>query len=67
MRLWNHYAPAKEWTKWVARTSTEDRLSQVIRRKHREQYQHQRCPYPDCDIHAEPLTELPVLASDNHR
>jgi len=68
MRLWNHYAPAKEWHRWVQHTSTEeDQLAKVIRRHHREQYQHQRCPYPDCDVHAEPLTEQPVLASDNPR
>lgn len=40
MRLWNHYAPAKEWHRWVQHTSTEeDQLAKVIRRHHREQYQ----------------------------
>jgi len=60
VRLWNHYAPAKEWTKWVAHTSTEDRLSQVIRSRHRERFAHETCPFADCEIHHEPL----LLAHD---
>jgi len=67
MRLWDHYDPAKEWHRWVLHSSTEGELFKVIRRRHREQYQHQRCPYPDCDIHPEPLTELPVLAHDMNK
>ena len=65
MRIWNHYDPAKEWTRWVQHTSTEDRLSKVIRRHHREQYAHNTCPFRDCEIHYEPLTEMAELGSDN--
>jgi len=64
MRLWNHYAPAKEWHRWVQHSSTEDRLGILIRRKHREQYAHNTCPFSDCEIHYEPLTELPALGHD---
>jgi len=67
MKLWDHYAPLKEWHRWVDHSSTEDQLAKVIQRLHREQYQHQRCPYPDCDQHPQPLTELPALGSDIHK
>jgi len=64
MRLWNHYAPAKEWHRWVQHTSTEDRLFKVIRRQHRERFSHNTCPYSECDQHPEPLV---LLASDNRK
>jgi len=61
MRMWNHYAPAKEWHRWVQYTSTEeDQLAKVIRRSHRERFSHNTCPYSECDQHPEPL----VLAHD---
>lgn len=61
MKLWDHYSPDKEWTRWVQHSSTEDQLATVIRRRHVEAFAHETCPYADCDIHHEPL----VLASDN--
>jgi len=61
MQLWNHYDPLKEWHRWVPHSSTEDQLFKVIRRRHRERFAHETCPYADCDIHPEPF----VLASDN--
>jgi len=64
MRLWDRYSPNKEWHRWVDHSSTEDELFKVIRRRHREQYQHQRCPYADCDQHPEPLV---LLGSDNRK
>jgi len=67
VRLWDRYEPLKEWTRYVQHSSTEDRLALVIRRRHRELYRHQRCPYTGCDQHPEPLTELPLVGSDNRK
>lgn len=54
----------RNWEAWVIHSTTEDRLSQVIARRHREQFAHQICPFEGCDVHPEPLTELPALGSD---
>lgn len=43
------------WQVWTTHTSTEAQsIAKVIRRRHREQYQHQRCPYPECSEHPDP-------------
>lgn len=57
-------ADPRNWELWIVHSSTEDRLSQVIHRAHRELYAHNTCPFSDCDVHATPLIELPVLAHD---
>ena len=54
----------RNWEAWVVHSTTEDQLAEVIRRRHAEQYAHTTCPFEDCDVHAQPLTELPAVGSD---
>jgi len=54
----------RNWEAWIVHSTTEDRLAKVIRRHHREQYAHDTCPFSECEVHPEPLTELPALGSD---
>ena len=46
------------WKSWIITSTTEDRIAQVIARKHREMYAYSVCPVADCDQH--PTTDLSV-------
>ena len=54
----------RNWEAWIVHSTTEDQLATVIRRHHAEAYAHNKCPFSECDVHAQPLTELPAVGSD---